>query len=724
MTKRIKVIKKQIKADTTDKSLSVQSFSEYEMVNEWDRNIIIDALKKEAKVKEEIANEIAESVEKKILKLEIEKISTDFIRSLVDEELMLRGERKKFLKQKMLGIPTYDLEQALFSRTYENSNVQANTPEAVNMYIAETIIKQYALNKIFSQEISDAHMSGVIHLHDLGLSDRVYCGSHSVEALKKFGLKLENLGTSSLPPNHAHTLTGHLNTFLASMQCYWAGALGLAYLNTFYAPLLIDLTDEQIKHEAQYLIFSLSQNAFSRGSQTLFLDANIDLAVPEFLWNIPCIVKGGMYCTEFDFKNEEKDTDLWMHKNNKDFRKCFWVYHKDKKKATKKDLINHLKNIGRTKLLDKIEKNDMTSKLLTFGDFNIQAQKFAKAMMEVWFKGDATGQIFAFPKFQCHININTFKNKEEKELFMFSCKMAAEKGVTNFVFDRDEGITLSQCCRLKETVSDFSMIENPESLRFTGFQNVSINLPQCSYRAEGDYEKTIKEIKHSMDLAMKAHLQKKKFISSLMNSEDKPLWQIGKVWHDGKPYVDLEKSTYIIGIIGLNECVQKITNSQLHESEETYNIGMKIITNMFLYAKELSKQNNLKVVLEESPAESAGVRLAKIDLKMFPESSKYIKGNQKTGDVYYTNSVHLSADSDVDIITRIEKQSKFASLIEAGSITHVFLGEQQVTNEAIYNLVEKTFNNTNCAQMTISPEMIFCSNCGHIHKGFGFLDEE
>jgi len=544
------------------------------------------------------------------------------------------------------------------------------------------------------------------------------CGSHSLEFLKKYGLVLENLGNSSSPANHAHTLTGHLNTFLASMQCYWAGALGLAYLNTFYSPLLISLSEEEIKHEAQYLIFSLSQNAFSRGSQTLFLDANIDLRVPEFLWNVPCIVSGGKYCTEF---NHEKVTST---RKSKDFRRCFWVFHDHKRKATKKDLIKHLKDIGREKLVKLVEKEEeIEHRLLTFGDFNEQAQIFAKAMMDVWNEGDANGKLFAFPKFQCHVNEKSFEQDKEDGLFTYACEMASDKGITNFVFDRDS-ISLSQCCRLKETVTDMSMIESPETLRFTGFQNITVNLPQASYRAKGDVDKTIKEIKKMMDLAMDAHLQKKKFIASLMDSKEKPLWQIGKVWHDGKPYVDLEKATYIIGILGLNECVQRIIGNQLHESKEAFKLGIKIITSMYLYTKELAKIHKLKIVIEESPAESAGVRLAKIDMNTFPEAKNYVKGNQKTGDVYYTNSVHLDAAANIDIIERIEKQAKFSPLIDAGSITHVFLGEQQVTTEAIYNLVEKTFKNTKCDQLTISPELVFCLDCGHVHRGFYFLDDD
>ena len=35
---------------------------------------------------------------------------------------------------------------------------------------------------------------------------------------------MENLDTSSAPAKHARTLTGHLNTFLASMQAYLCGS--------------------------------------------------------------------------------------------------------------------------------------------------------------------------------------------------------------------------------------------------------------------------------------------------------------------------------------------------------------------------------------------------------------------------------------------------------------------------------------------------------------------
>lgn len=176
--KKIKVISKKNNSNVTDKSLSVQTFSEYEMETDWEVSKVADTLVLEAHLDSSLAEEIASSVEKKLLKLEQDKVSTLFIRSLVDEELALRGKERKLMRQKLLSIPTYDLEESLFSKTKENSNVACNSPEAVNMYISETIIKQYALNRVFSNEVSQAHLNGIIHIHDLGYANRAYsfCG--------------------------------------------------------------------------------------------------------------------------------------------------------------------------------------------------------------------------------------------------------------------------------------------------------------------------------------------------------------------------------------------------------------------------------------------------------------------------------------------------------------------------------------------------------------------
>ena len=481
------------------------------------------------------------------------------------------------------------------------------------------------------------------------------CSGHSLRFLQKFGLDgfLENLQSTSKPASHARTLTGHLNTFLSSIQSQYNGALGIGFINIFYAPYVEKLTFEQMKQEAQYLIFSTSQNAFSRGGQSLFIDYGIQSGIPHFLRDIKAIGPGG-------------------------------------------------------KELNK-----------TYGDFEEVAQKFAKAMMEVWFEGDKHGVPFFFPKLMFNCDSKTFSDPKQLKLFEYACEIAAHNGSTYFVFNRgeeaEESVRISQCCRLVETITDPEMIKHPESFRFCGVQNVTINLPHAAFRAKGDLEKTIENIERYMDIAMKAHLQKKKFLESLMKP-GLPLWQVGKPSSDGKPYINLDKSTYIIGMLGLNECVKKITGKELHESEEAYKIGLKIITAMFLKTKKLTKENNLKVSLEESPAESASYRLAKIDMSIFPEAKDYVNGNIKDGIVYYSNSIHFRADAPISIFQRIEGQSKFHPLIEAGAIVHVFLGEEKPSPKAIESIVKKTWENTQCAQLVFSPTFMICDDCHNISR--------
>ncbi len=639
-------VRKRIKqgGTTTDLSLLVDPGTRDEIIG-WDKSRIMQALEREADLATSVAREIASAVEHRVLASGISRISTSLIRELVDNELFERGLDTKVAKQAVVGMPKYDLDQLIYSKSNENSNITANNPEAINLAIAENTLKQYALQEIFSREVADGHLTGMIHLHDLGYPSRVYCSSHSLEYLKKYGLSLQNLDTTSAPARHARTLTGHLNTFLASMQAYYAGALGVGYINIFYAPYVEQMSDEQLRQEAQHLIFSCSQSAFSRGGQTLFLDFNVHTGVPGYLKQVPAIGPGGKYT-------------------------------------------------GRS-----------------YGDYELAAQRFLRALLDVWKAGDCHGHVFAFPKCDFHISEDSFGDPDQREVLEYACEIASLNGTPYFVFDRDE-VTLSACCRLRTTIRDSFMIKHPESMRFCGFQNVTINLPQAAYRAGRDRpERIFVEIDRAMRLALKAHQQKRRFIARMMSAPHMPLWEIGKTGLDGRPYLDLDDCTYIIGLIGLNECVQYLYGHELHENDGALKQGLKLISYMYFKAKEAEKKLGMRISLEESPAESAARRLAAVDLANFPQAADVVKGDLSRDEHYYTNSIHLRADAPVDIVERITRQAKFHTMIESGAIIHAFVGEHRPPAENIFNLVDRTYHKTQAAQLTISPEFTICTDC-------------
>jgi len=207
--KTIKVIKTIAEKadDTTDIALLVSTSSQQE-INAWDKGKIADSLVKETNITGKLANEIADAVERKILNSSLQEITTSIIRELIDIELIQRGLTIAHKRHSHLGLPMYDAEQIIFSANKENSNTTHN-PESINLTIAETILKEFALRRVFSEDVALSHLVGDIHLHDLGFIVRPYCGGHSLEYIKKYGLSLPNITSTSKPAKHAEVLIGH-----------------------------------------------------------------------------------------------------------------------------------------------------------------------------------------------------------------------------------------------------------------------------------------------------------------------------------------------------------------------------------------------------------------------------------------------------------------------------------------------------------------------------------
>ncbi len=710
--------------DVTDASLLLVESTSDNITLPWDHRRIVQAIIQNTDLSAEVAIAVAKSVENRIIDSNIRTVNTTLIRELVNNELTERGYQDQLRDLSLYGVPKDFVESLMNTKSTENSNIVNNNPEAVNLGLAELILKQWALDTIFSPEIKRAHDTGAIHLHDLGYPHRVYCSSHSIEYVKKYGLQgLANLSTTSKPARSASVLTGHLNTFLASMQANYAGALGIAYINILYAPLLEGMSWTEYKQIAQELIFNGSQNAFSRGGQTLFLDFNIHTGIPSYLKSVPAIGPGGAYMLRLADGTKVPLVEVLRSETDADGYRLMDLFYEEEP-GERRLVLRELYDPNAGIVYDEsvaMVLAERGEEIVTYGDYETEARQFCLALLEVWSEGDSLGRVFEFPKCDFHISEETFEDPEQYLVFARACELASQNGSTYFVFDRDE-VTLSACCRLRTTIQSNRMLRHPENMRFCGFQNVTVNIPQAAYRASRSGHKEIltalyEELDRTMELAAEAHLQKRAKIAEMMSAPGHPLWQIGQESNDSKQYVDLDQSTYIIGLIGLNDAIDFLIGKELHESAEARQLGLKVIAHMFLKAKKLSKKHNLIFTLEESPAESAARRLAKTDLVYFrDEALPVVKGDAEDY-AYYTNSVHLAANAPVSLVERIREQAKYHSLIESGAITHAFVGEERPSAGAIAELMKDVFYRTQSAQVTISPEFTFCEDCHHSMRG-------
>lgn len=529
-----------------------------------------------------------------------------------------------------------------------------HNPEATSMTLAEAINKQYGLMRVFSEDVADAHARGDIHLHDLGFINRPYCSGQSLEYVKKFGLSLPNALSIAKPAKYPETLLAHMVKFSAALQGHFAGAIGWDAVNIFFAPFLVGLGEREMRQIAQMLVFEYSQQSVARGGQAIFSDINIYWEIPRHFEGVEAMGPGGK----------------------------------------------------------------MTGK--TYSHYQREAQRLAWALFDVYMEGDGTGRPFFFPKPLVHITEKFFRTPGHDEFLHHISEVAAEKGNTYFVFDRGDTAKISECCRLsfKLEKEDFEDAKHPWRMRYSALQNVTLNMPRAGILAAGDESRLLSILDQFLELAVKAHVQKKNFIQSLLNlGENGPLALL-KMEKDGLPYLRMKRASYLIGLLGLNELVQAHTGHELHESDEAFKLGLKVVAHLHIKAKQLSKKYGMKFVLEQTPAESTAFRLSRLDLDRYgARAERLMKGDLENRRTYYTNSTFLNVSEPVNAIDRVKKEGKFHDLIEAGAISHIWLADSRPSGDSIANFVIKTFRQTRNAQIAFSPEFTSCNSCSRVARG-------
>ncbi|MBU1867695.1 MAG: anaerobic ribonucleoside-triphosphate reductase, partial [Candidatus Margulisbacteria bacterium] len=596
----------------------------------WDRAKIVAALVRETGIDQNVAEMIGKEVEVQIKSLNLKNVTSPLIRELVDVKLLEYGLEDARRKHTRLGSPLYDVKNIIFNPNKENANVP-HGPEATNLTLAENIKKEFALLSVFSSDIADAHMRGDLHLHDLGFIDRPYCSGQSVEYVKKFGLDLPNALSIAKPAKHAEVLLAQMVKFSAALQGVFAGAIGWDAVNIFFAPFLVGMSDAEIRQIAQMMIYEYSQQAVARGGQAIFSDINLYWEVPKHFEKVPAMGPGGEY----------------------------------------------------------------TGK--TYGDYIKESQRFVWAMFDVYKEGDGSGRPFFFPKPLVHMTEKFFETEGHEKFLRHISEVATEMGNTYFVFDRGETAKISECCRLsfKLEQSDLDDAKEPWRMRYSALQNVTVNLPRLAFKAEGSDAKLFELIDQHLELAAKAHLQKKTFISEILAAGQRGPLSLLAMNRDGQQYLRMFRVSYLMGILGLNEVVQAHKGQELHESPEALKFGLRVISHMKLKCEELTKKFDMHFVLEQTPAESTAYRFAKLDREHFPEAAnRVVKGQKGTNEIYYTNSTYFNVSNTMSSIDRVKQEGLFHPLIDAGALTHVWLGESKPSPESIANFVTKTFRHT------------------------------
>ncbi|MDO5124133.1 MAG: ribonucleoside triphosphate reductase [Eubacteriales bacterium] len=343
-----------------------------------------------------------------------------------------------------------------------------------------------------------------------------------------------------------------------------------------------------------------------------------------------------------------------------------------------------------------------------YKDCQAEMDMINKAFIEIMIEGDANGRGFQYPIPTYSITRDFDWSDTENNRLLF--EMASKYGTpyfSNYInSDMEPNDVRSMCCRLRLDLRELrkksgGFFGSGESTGSIGV--VTINMPRLAYLAK-DEEDFLKRLDHMMDISARSLKIKRGIITKLM---DEGLY----------PYTKHYLGTFdnhfsTIGLVGMNEAglnAKWVGKDMTHP--ECQNFTERTLNHMRERLSDYQEMYGDLYNLEATPAESTAYRLAKHDVKRYPD---IITANMESGVPYYTNSSHLPVGYTEDVFSALDIQDRLQTLYTSGTVFHAFLGEKMPTWQSAAKLVRSIAENYKLPYFTLSPTYSVCKNHGYI----------
>ena len=169
----------------------------HDSIEEFNSQKIIQSLVREGSLPLELAQKITEEVENRIYKYQTAYLTGSLIRELVNSVLLEHGHEEYRHKLARVGLPIFEVQEML-------SNAE-NIDDGVERLLLKTgqiVFAEHLLTSTLPKDIADAHLSGDLHITNLGLwsilPDTIFI---NVKMLIEDGIDLKgkSLGVCRIP---------------------------------------------------------------------------------------------------------------------------------------------------------------------------------------------------------------------------------------------------------------------------------------------------------------------------------------------------------------------------------------------------------------------------------------------------------------------------------------------------------------------------------------------
>ncbi len=344
-----------------------------------------------------------------------------------------------------------------------------------------------------------------------------------------------------------------------------------------------------------------------------------------------------------------------------------------------------------------------------YKDCKAEMDMVNKAFIEVMVEGDANGRGFQYPipTYSITRDFDWSETENNKLLFEMTAKYGTPYFSNYINSDMEPSDVRSMCCRLRLDLRELrkksgGFFGSGESTGSVGV--VTINLPRIAYLAkdEADFYARLDKM---MDISARSLKVKRDVITKLLDAGLYPYT---------KRYLGTFNNHFsTIGLVGMNEVGLNAKWLQADmTTAKTQQFAKDVLNHMRIRLSDYQELYGDLYNLEATPAESTAFRLAKHDLKYYPD---IITAGRKEGETpYYTNSSHLPVGYTQDIFEALDMQDELHTLYTSGTVFHAFLGEKLPDWKSCADLVRKIASNYRLPYYSISPIYSICKNHGYI----------
>ena len=534
-------------------------------------------------------------------------------------------------------------------RVRENSNMSYSL-QGLNNYLSSTVIAKYWITRIYPPNIADAHFSGAIHIHDLGVLGP-YCVGWDLRDLLLSGFGGVSGKIESTPARHLRTALGQVVNFFYTLQGEAAGAQAFSNFDSYLAPFIRYDGSKRKDVEQALQEFFFNMNVPTRvGFQTPFTNVTLDLTVPEFMKDEPVMVGGKVMNETYGDMQDELD----------------------------------IFNLAFAKVMCE---GDAKGRVFTFPiptynitkDFNWE-DTVSQTLFEVTSK-------YGVPYFSNFIN----SGMKPEDVRSMCCRLRIDNR------------------ELRKRGGGF-FGANP----LTGsIAVVTMNLPRIGYLSK-DEDGFFERLDEMMETARDSLEIKRKALEQFTENGLYPYSRhyLRPVKEGFGSYWKNHFST--IGLVGMNEAIVNLfgTGIASHEGLEfavrVLNFMRKKLVD---FQEETGDIYNLEATPAEGTSYRLA-RLDKRKYPNIVVANE--KHLSKEVEPFYTNSSQLPVDRDLDLFEALEHQDRLQTLYTGGTVFHIYLGERVYSWKAAAELVRKVAWNSRLPYFTLTPTFSVCPTHGYV----------